>query len=97
MLDRIVGYDLATMEDDYARRNAFDGFELMGGEKDDLATHRQLFDEAAEDQRGGNVQAGKRLVEQEKIGIVQQRRGEQDLLAHTFRMGRDRSVAVGME
>ena len=97
MLDGIVGHHLAAMQDDHARADALDGFEFMGAEEDHLAAAGEFLHQAAQDQRGGNVEAGERLVEQEQIGIVQQRPGEQDFLAHAFRISRDGRVAVGVE
>src|SRR4029077_13965605 len=43
---------------------------------------------------GVDVEAGKGLIEDQEIGIVQQSGGQQDLLAHAFGVGRERRIAV---
>ena len=49
---------------------------------------------ASQHERGGDVQAGEGLVEDEDFRIVQERGGEENLLAHTLGVRRQGGVAV---
>src|SRR5260370_41867003 len=77
------------------RAETLDGLEFVGAEQDDFAARRELADQTAEHQRGINVETGEGLVEQDDLGIVQQRGGKQNLLPHALRVRRNGDVAVG--
>ena len=87
----------AAVQDDDVCAEALDDFKLMRVEEDDLAAAGELLDEAAEDEGGADVEAGKGLVEEDELGVVQQSGGEEDLLAHALGVAGHRDVAVGVE
>src|ERR1035438_4507034 len=93
-LDGVVGYELAAVEYHNVLANAFDRVKLMRTEEDDLAAHRQLLNQAAQYQRGGHVEPGKRFVEKDQFGIVQEGRRDENLLAHALRVTGDGGVPV---
>jgi hypothetical protein len=95
--DGVVGDDAALVEDDDAVADTFDGFQFVGAEEDDFAAGGEFLDEAAEDKAGADIEAGEGFVEQEKIGVMEEGGGEEDLLAHAFGVGGDGGVAVGVE
>ena len=45
----------------------------MRAEQDGLAAGREFGDQAAQNQRGVDVEAGERFIEQDEVGVVQQR------------------------
>ena len=57
----------------------------------------QLLNEAAEDERGGDVEAGEGLVEKDQLGVVHEGGGDQDLLAHALGVAGDGGMAVVVE
>jgi len=94
---RIVGDDAALAEDDDARADALDRVELVRTVENDAAILGERFDDGAEHERGGDVEARDRFVEDNDARVVQQRRRQQDLLAHAFGEGCQRRVIVGVE
>ena len=80
----IVGNDASLMQDDHAGTNTLYRFELVRTEQHHLAARGKILDQLAQDQRRVHVEARERLVQQDEIGIMQQRRGHQHLLAHAF-------------
>ncbi len=69
----------------------------MRAEEHRFTPRSQLLNEAAQDQRGADVEAGEGLIQQQEIGVVHERRSEQDFLAHALRVARDGGVAVIVE
>lgn len=67
--DGVVGDDAAAVQDDDVRAEALDDLELVRVEEDDLAAAGELLNEAAEDERGADVEAGEGLVEQDELGL----------------------------
>ena len=88
MLDGIVRRHPSLAQDQHLRAHFFQHVENMRAVEDHAAPRRQPFHQFAQHQRRGDVQARKRLVENQQVGIVQQRGREQDLLPHAFRIGR---------
>jgi len=64
---------------------------------DDFPLRGQAPDEVAQNQAGRHVQAGKRLVEKEDLRIVEQGRGDEDLLPHPLGIGADGRVPVPVQ
>src|SRR6516165_6915285 len=50
-----------------------------------------------EEKSGGNIEPGKRLVEDENIRIVEKRRGDEHALLHALGVGSERRVAVQIQ
>src|SRR5262245_1530458 len=69
----------------------------MRAEEHHFAARRQFLDEAAQDEAGGYVQAGKGLVQQDQVGIVQQGGRKQNFLAHSLGVGRNRYVTIAVK
>ena len=82
--DGVVGDDSAAVQDDDVRAETLDGLQLMRAEEHDLATLGELLNETAEHQRRADVEAGKGLIEEDELRVVQERRDEQHLLAHAL-------------
>ena len=80
--DRIVSHDLAVVEDDDVGRDPFDALEHVRAVDHHPALGGERLDQAAQHQRRRDVEAGVRLVEDDDLRIVQQRRRDQDLLPH---------------
>jgi hypothetical protein len=55
------------------------------------------LNQVLEDEGGGDVEAGKRLVEDEDIGIVHKRGNQKDALAHALGVGADGKMTVRKE
>ena len=72
------------MDDQRPVTHAFDSIEHMRAVEDSLTLRCQRCNEVADDQAGVHVQAGKRLIEHHNVGIVEQRRSQQGLLAHAL-------------
>ena len=89
-LDGIVGHHLAIAKDQHRGADLLDDFQNVGAVQDDFPLPRQRAQQAAQHQRGGHVEAGERLVQDEHVRVVQQRGGEQNLLAHALRIRRQR-------
>ena len=92
--DRVVGHHLAAAQDQDGGTDLLDHLEHVGTVQDDFAAAGQRAQQSAQHERGGDVQAGEGLVEDEDFGIVQQRGGEENLLAHALGVRRQRRVAV---
>src|ERR1035438_8123955 len=95
--DRVVRDDFAAMKNDDVGTETFDSVKLVGAEEDDFAARGKFLNETAKDQRRANVEAGKRLVEENKFGIMQEGRDEQDFLTHALRVAGDGGVPVVVE
>ena len=80
------------MEHHDVRAQPFDMVEKVGAVEDGLAARRQDRDKVAQDEAGREVEAGLRLVQNEKIGIMQQRGDDQYLLPHALRVPTHRLV-----
>jgi hypothetical protein len=50
-----------------------------------------------EQQRGGDIEAGQRLVENQDVRIMKKRRGNQNSLLHAFRVRRERRMPMQMQ
>src|SRR5215475_2609806 len=66
----------------------------MGNIEDDFASRSELRNQVLQQQRGGNIEARQRLIENQNVRIVQERRRNQDALFHAFRIRSQRSVPV---
>jgi hypothetical protein len=73
VMRRGIGDDLAAGEDDDAVADALDGFEHVRDVEDGFAFAREQDEEVFEEARGDCVQAGERLVEDDQLGVMQQR------------------------
>ena len=65
-----VSDDAAFSQNDELRADFFDDFEDVGAEEDGFAFVAQGLDERFEDERGGYVESGERLVEDEDVGLA---------------------------
>ena len=63
----VVGDDAAGAQDHHARADLLDRLELVGAVEDDPLFSRQRLDDGAEYQRGRDVEAGHRLVEDDDL------------------------------
>ena len=93
-LDGVVGHHFAAAQDQDGGTDLFDHLEHVGTVQDDFAAAGKRAQQSAQHERGGDVQAGEGLVEDEDFGIVQQRGGEENLLAHALGVRREGRVAV---
>ena len=74
---RAVFGNLAPLvHDDHPVAEAFGLFHVVGGDEDRLACRLQLSDEIPEREAKRGVQTRRRLVENQQIGIVDQRHGD---------------------
>jgi len=71
-----------------------DHFQDVRAVQEHLVARGERSQQAAQDQGGVDVQPGKRLVQDEQLGIVQQGGQQQDLLAHALGIAGQRGVAV---
>ena len=71
-LDGIVGDNLAAMQNDNARADAFNRLEFVGAQQHHLAASGHFLQQISEDERGAHVETGKRLVQKDEVGVVQQ-------------------------
>jgi hypothetical protein len=90
LIDRVFCDDAAAVQDDDAGAELLDDFEHMRAVEDGLAAAGEQMDEMPEHQRRGDVEAGVRFVEDQDVGIVQQRADDQHFLLHPFRVRADR-------
>src|SRR5262245_48764516 len=95
--DAVLGFDLALVNDDHLLANPFDHFEHMRDVKDDLSTRREFGDEPSEQQRRRNVETRQRLIENQNLGIMQERRGDENPLLHSLRIRSQRRMPVRMQ
>ena len=80
---------LRAVQNHHVRADALHDFEIVRAEQHHFAARREFLNQAAQHQARGHVEAGKRLVQQDEIGIMQQRGREQHLLAHALGVGRN--------
>ena len=92
-----VGADAAAGEDDDAVADLLDDFEHVRDVEDGFAARGEFEEQVFEEAGGDDIEAGEWLVEDQKGGIVQQRRGDQYALLHAFGVGREGGVAPGLE
>src|ERR1700676_618476 len=86
--------DLAFPQHDQVRADFFHHFQNMRAIENGFAAGTQGLNKILDDERGGYVEAGERLVENEQIGIVHQSGDEQNALAHAFGIGAERDMAM---
>ena len=96
-LHRIRGHDAALVDDDHLRADLLHHLQHVRDVEYHLAPARQFVEQVFEEQRAGHVDAGERLVQDQHVGIVQQRGGDQDALLHALGVGRDGRVAVRVQ
>src|SRR4029453_14913175 len=84
--DAVFGFDLAFINNDDLRTDALDDLEHMRDIENNFSSCCEFGDQMFEEQGGGDVQSRKRLVENQDVGIVQQRCRNQDPLLHTLRI-----------
>lgn len=58
---------------------------------------RQLHDQTAQNKRRCDIQSGERLIQKNQVGVVHQRRREQDLLPHSFGVRGERHIPVSIK
>jgi hypothetical protein len=68
---RRVGEDFAAGDDDDAAADLFDDFENVRDVEDGFALDGQDFEKILEETGRDDVETGKRLIENEKFGIVE--------------------------
>ena len=89
---RPLGDDAAAMEHHDVGAQALDVVEHVRAVQDRLAARRQDRNQVTQHETGREIQAGFRFVQNEQIGIVQQRGDEQHLLLHAFGVPADRLI-----
>src|SRR6266478_3985241 len=89
-----VRYDLSFSENDQVGADFFHDFEDMRAIEDGFAAGAQGLNEIFDDESGSDVEAGKRLVQDEQIGIVHESGDEKDALAHALGIRSERNVAM---
>src|SRR4051812_45186461 len=87
---RVVGDDLAAAQHDDAAAHLLHGLEHVRAVDDGLAAFGEDADQVTHHQRGGDVEPRFGLVEDHDVGVVQERAGDQHLLAHPLRIAADR-------
>jgi hypothetical protein len=86
--------DLLREFREHVCRGLLDGFEHMRAVDNHAALCSERAHEAPQHQCRAHVETGIRLVENENVRIVQQRGGNENLLAHPFRISRHRRMNV---
>src|SRR5579872_378390 len=89
LLDRAGDEQLSIMDDRHPCTDELDVGELVGGEKDGLALAAQACDDVAQFGVRDGVQAGRRLVQEEQLWVVDQRLSDAGALAHTLGVAAD--------
>src|SRR5579871_2085747 len=98
VLDQADGQQFAPVDDGDAGADQFDIRELVGGEEDGLALFLQAGDDIAQFGVGDGIEAARRLIEEEQLGIVDQRLGDAGALAHTLGVAPDIALpGVGLK
>jgi hypothetical protein len=92
-----VSENFSLGDDDDAIADLLDDFEDMRDVKDGLAFRGEQFEEVFEETRGDDVEAGERLVKDQQPGIVEEGRGDEHALTHSFGIGGDGGVLPGLE
>src|SRR5437867_5151946 len=88
---------LALMDDRHPIANRFDFAEFVRGEKDRLALVLQPLNDFAHLHAAKRVQAAGGLVQDQQVGIIDQRLSQTDALLHAFGIGFDRAFARGLQ
>jgi hypothetical protein len=96
-LDGVACYHAALTQNKHASADLLHRVEHVRAVEDDLATRSEGMKQFAHRDHGVGVEAGKWLVQDQHFGVVQQRRGEEDLLSHALRVGGHRRVAIVVE
>src|SRR5580692_1298451 len=89
-----AGNNLAFSEYEQPRTDFLHDFEDMRAIENRLAFGAERLNEVFENERGGHIESGERLVENQYIRIVHQGGNEQYALAHALRVGTQRNVAM---
>src|SRR5260370_1949657 len=71
--------------------------EAMGDIEDGFAVGGELLEEIVEEAGREYVESGEWLVEDQKLGVMQERGSDEDTLLHAFGVERDRRVPPGLE
>ena len=90
----VVGDDAAVRQDHDPRTQLLDDVEAVRAEKDHAAAGREHAEQRPEEQPGGDVEAGERLVQHQQIGVVHQGRGQEHALPHPLGVDGHRVVAA---
>src|SRR5690606_7417984 len=73
-----LGADPAAVENDHAVHAVLDIGEQVAGEQDGLAAPAQLDDQVLDLARADRIEAGRGLVEDEEVGVVDEGLGQAD-------------------
>ena len=92
--DAADGLEFALMDDGHAVANRLDFAEFVRGKENGFALVLQPLDDFADFHAAQGIKAAGGFVEDEQIGIVDQRLGEADALLHAFGIGFDRTFAA---
>src|ERR1700730_534803 len=92
-----AGDDSSFSQDDQVRADFFHDFEDVRAEKNGFAAGAQRLHEILNDERGGDVETGKRLIQDEEIGIVHESSDEKNALTHALGVGTECDVAMRPE
>jgi hypothetical protein len=87
-----VGEKFALGDDDDTAANLFHHFEDVRDVKDGFALGGEHFEKIFEEAGGDDIETGERLIENEELGVVNERSGDEDALAHSLGVGRDGRV-----
>ena len=91
--DGADGFEFALVHDGHAVAYGLNLAEFVRGEEDRFALVLEALDDFADFHAAQRVEAARRLVEDEQIGIVDEGLGEADPLLHALRIGFDRAFA----
>src|SRR6185369_12428458 len=75
-LHRVCCHDPAAIDDDHLRADLFDYFEDVRDVQDHLAAAGKFAQQVLEQQGGRDVDAGEGFVEDQHVGVMQQRGGD---------------------
>src|SRR6185436_6689720 len=96
-VDAVLGFDFAFVNNDDFRADPLDHLQDVGDVQDDLSARSEFRNQMFEQQRGGDIEAGQRLVKNQDVRIVKQRRGNQNSLLHALRVRRQRRMPMQMQ
>ena len=92
-----VRLQFALVEDGDAVAHVLHVFQAMAAHDDRLAQRAQIADEVLHPARAQRIEAGGRLVEDDQIGIVDERLGQADALTHALGILAEGAFAIGLE
>ena len=95
--DPSLGEDLAVIDDRDARAQLLELGQDVAADDDRLAEGAQLAEQLPQLDAGARVEAGRGLVEQQHLGVVDERVGEAEPLLHAARQALDVGVALVAE